>query len=81
MVGGVRRSAMISLSNVSDDRMRAVSLAHGTTQRTACLANNAVYDGKPDFHVFQNEMKSLYESFWRAWACSTVAVPEKDRWY
>ena len=31
VVGGVRRSAMISLSNVSDDRMRLAKLARGTT--------------------------------------------------
>ena len=56
---------MISLSNVSDDRMRlaksgAMVRAHG--QRS--LANNsACTTQKPDFQVFQAEMKALYESF------------------
>jgi ribonucleoside-diphosphate reductase alpha chain len=65
VVGGVRRSAMISLSNVSDDRMRmAKSGAWYDQHGHRALANNsAVYDDRPDFHVFQNEMKSLYESY------------------
>ncbi|MCH1459331.1 MAG: hypothetical protein L7U64_03950 [Luminiphilus sp.] len=65
VVGGVRRSAMISLSNVSDDRMRACKSGawYDANGQRALANNSAVYDGKPDFHVFQNEMKSLYESY------------------
>ena len=65
VVGGVRRSAMISLSNVSDDRMRACKSGawYDANGQRALANNSAVYDGKPDFHVFQTEMKSLYESY------------------
>ena len=65
VVGGTRRSAMISLSNVSDDRMRmAKSGAWYVEHPNRALANNsAVYDGRPEFHVLQSELKSLYESF------------------
>lgn len=65
VVGGVRRSAMISLSNVSDDRMRACKSGawYDANGQRALANNSAVYDGKPDFHVFQSEMKALYESY------------------
>ena len=64
VVGGVRRSALISLSNLSDDRMRAAK--HGqwwdiNPQRS--LANNsACYTEKPDIGVFMDEWKALYDS-------------------
>ena len=64
VVGGVRRSALISLSNLSDDRMRAAKSGawfHENPQRT--LANNsAVYTNRPDTGVFMQEWQSLYES-------------------
>ena len=64
VVGGVRRSALISLSNLSDDRMRAAK--HGqwwTTEPQRALANNsACYTEKPDIGVFMDEWKALYES-------------------
>ena len=65
VVGGVRRSAMISLSNVSDDRMRLAKSAgwHDLHGNRALANNSAAYTEKPDFAVFQNEMKSLYESY------------------
>jgi ribonucleoside-triphosphate reductase (thioredoxin) len=65
VVGGVRRSAEISLSNVSDDRMRnAKSGQWWDHNPQRALANNsAVYTDKPDFQVFQTEMASLYASF------------------
>ena len=65
VVGGVRRAAELSLSNVSDDRMRlAKSGAWYDAHGNRALANNsAAYTEKPDFAVFQNEMKSLYESY------------------
>jgi len=65
VVGGVRRSAMISLSNLSDDRMRvAKSGAWWNEHPQRALANNsAAYTERPDFQVFQEEMKSLYSSF------------------
>jgi len=64
VVGGVRRSALISLSNLSDDRMRrAKSGAWDITNPERALANNsAVYTNRPDTGVFMNEWQSLYES-------------------
>lgn len=64
VVGGVRRSAMISLSNLSDDRMRhAKSGAWWETQGQRALANNsACYTEKPDVGIFMQEWLSLYES-------------------
>ena len=64
VVGGVRRSALISLSNLSDDRMRhAKSGEWWTANKQRSLANNsAVYTEKPDMGIFMDEWKSLYES-------------------
>lgn len=64
VVGGVRRSAMISLSNLSDDRMRhAKSGAWWETQSQRALANNsACYTEKPDVGIFMQEWLALYES-------------------
>lgn len=64
VVGGVRRSAMISLSNLSDDRMRGAKNGQWwETQPQRALANNsAVYTERPDVGVFLNEWTSLYES-------------------
>ena len=64
VVGGVRRSAMISLSNLSDDRMRhAKSGAWWETQGQRALANNsACYTERPDVGIFMQEWLSLYES-------------------
>ena len=64
VVGGVRRSAMISLSNLSDDRMRhAKSGAWWETNPQRALANNSVaYTEKPDMMSFMREWLSLAES-------------------
>ena len=64
VVGGVRRSAMISLSNLSDDRMRhAKSGAWWEANGQRSLANNsACYTEKPDVGVFMQEWLALYES-------------------
>jgi ribonucleoside-triphosphate reductase (thioredoxin) len=64
VVGGVRRSAMISLSNLSDDRMRhAKSGAWWEANVQRALANNsACYTEKPDVGQFMSEWLSLYES-------------------
>ena len=64
VVGGVRRSALISLSNLSDSRMRmAKSGAWSFTNPERALANNsAVYTDRPDTGIFMNEWQSLYES-------------------
>ena len=64
VVGGVRRSAMISLSDLSDDRMahaKAGNWWEGNAQRA--LANNsAVYTTKPSVGQFMREWSSIYES-------------------
>jgi ribonucleoside-triphosphate reductase len=64
VVGGVRRSAMISLSDLQDDKMRACkSGAWWETNGHRALANNsAVYEEKPDMGQFLHEWTSLYES-------------------
>jgi len=64
VVGGVRRSAMISLSNLSDDRMRhAKSGAWWETGPQRALANNSVsYTEKPDSLSFMREWMALVES-------------------
>jgi len=64
VVGGVRRSALISLSNLSDDRMRAAKNGQWWEDYVhRALANNSVaYTEKPDIGVFMKEWTSLYES-------------------
>ena len=62
--GGVRRSAMISLSNLSDGRMRhAKSGKWWETAPQMALSNNSVvYTEKPDGETFLREWTSLVES-------------------
>jgi len=64
VVGGVRRSALISLSNLGDDQMRhAKSGQWWENEGQRALANNSVaYKGKPDMGTFMREWTSLYES-------------------
>jgi ribonucleoside-triphosphate reductase (thioredoxin) len=64
VVGGVRRSALISLSNLSDRRMQEAKSGdwyHSHPYRSA--ANNSVaYTEKPDIGQFMQEWVSLYKS-------------------
>lgn len=64
VVGGVRRSALISLSNLTDDRMRrAKSGQWWEDNPQRALANNsACYTEKPDMAAFLEEWSSLYDS-------------------
>ena len=64
VVGGVRRSALISLSNPSDDRMRhAKDGQWWETSPWRALANNsACYTEKPAMDTFMREWLALYES-------------------
>ena len=64
VVGGVRRSAMISLSNLSDGRMaHAKSGSWWENEGQRALANNSVaYTDKPDMEGFMREWLSLVES-------------------
>ena len=64
VVGGVRRSALISLSNLTDERMRdAKSGAWWNDNPQRALANNSVaYKEKPEMGTFIEEWLSLYKS-------------------
>ena len=64
VVGGVRRSAMISLSNLSDDRMRHAKSGQWWNEAGhRALANNSVsYTEKPDSETFMREWLALVES-------------------
>jgi ribonucleoside-diphosphate reductase alpha chain len=64
VVGGVRRSALISLSNLTDERMRdAKSGAWWNENPQRALANNSVaYKEKPEIGIFMDEWVSLYKS-------------------
>ena len=64
VVGGVRRSALISLSDLSDERMRKSKVGQwwvDNVQRS--LSNNSVcYKERPEIGIFMKEWLSLYES-------------------
>ena len=64
VVGGVRRSALISLSNLNDDQMRhAKSGEWYDYEKQRALANNSVaYKGKPEMGTFMREWLALYDS-------------------
>jgi len=64
VVGGVRRSALISLSNLSDYRMREAKTGQWweTNPERALANNSAVYTDIPDTGTFMNEWLSLYQS-------------------
>lgn len=64
VVGGVRRSAMISLSDLDDERIRhAKSGPWWETAPHRALANNsAVYNNTPTVGKFMEEWLSLYNS-------------------
>lgn len=65
VVGGVRRSAMISLSDLGDDRMRHAKAGQWWEREgQRALANNsAAYNTKPTIGEFMSEWLSLYQSF------------------
>ena len=64
VVGGVRRSALISLSNLTDDRMRRAKQGEWwqETPHRALANNSACYTEKPDFDSFLEEWTHLYQS-------------------
>ena len=64
VVGGVRRSALISLSNLNDDQMaKAKSGQWWQNEGQRALANNSVaYRFKPEMGTFMREWLSLYDS-------------------
>ena len=64
VVGGVRRSALLSLSNLTDARMRSAKGGNWYDfEPQRALSNNSVcYTEKPDVGIFMREWLSLYES-------------------
>ena len=64
VVGGVRRSAMISLSDLEDRNMAAAKAGSWWeySGQRALASNSAVYNTKPTMEVFMDEWKSLYDS-------------------
>jgi ribonucleoside-diphosphate reductase alpha chain len=64
VVGGVRRSAMISLSNINDIEMAAAKSGNWwETSPQRALSNNSVaYSRKPEMAQFIAEWKNLYDS-------------------
>jgi ribonucleoside-diphosphate reductase alpha chain len=64
IVGGVRRSALISLSNLSDDRMRNAKNGQWwiSSPQRALANNSAAYTEKPEIEIFLKEWLTLIES-------------------
>ena len=64
VVGGVRRSALISLSNLADEKMRDAKIGQWWVENPQrALSNNSViYEEKPEIGVFMDEWISLYKS-------------------
>ena len=64
VVGGVRRSALISLSSIQDDQMRKAKSGQWWLENgQRALANNSgCYSRTPDMGLFMSEWKSLYDS-------------------
>ncbi len=64
VVGGVRRSALISLSNLTDDRMRNAKTGQWwiDTPEMALSNNSVCYTEKPDIGIFMKEWSALYDS-------------------
>jgi len=64
VVGGVRRSALLSLSNLTDERMQRAKAGQWWEQHgQRALANNSVaYTEKPDVGIFLREWSNLYDS-------------------
>ena len=86
VVGGVRRTAMINLSNHSDERMRHAKMGNWyveNPQRT--LSNNSIcYTEKPDVGAFMREWNAIYESrsgergIFNREACKAMAPERRD---
>ena len=64
VVGGVRRTSLISLSNHSDERMRHAKMGNWFTENPQrSLSNNSIcYTEKPDMGAFFREWLAIYES-------------------
>ena len=64
VVGGVRRSALISLSNLSDDLLRSAKSGDWWNHYSyrSYANNSAIYKSRPEMGIFMKEWTSLYES-------------------
>ncbi len=64
IAGSVRRSALIVLCDLNDDKMRYAKTGNwlNTAPQRQRANISAVYNGKPDMNIFMDEWKSLYES-------------------
>jgi len=84
VVGGVRRSAMISLSNINDIEMAAAKSGNWWEHNTQrALSNNSVaYSRKPPMEQFIAEWKNLYDSKSGERGIYNVAAAQKQaaRW-
>ena len=84
VVGGVRRSAMISLSNINDIEMAAAKSGNWWEQNSQrALSNNSVaYSRKPQMEQFIAEWKNLYDSKSGERGIYNVAAAQKQasRW-
>ena len=88
VVGGVRRSALLSLSSLTDERMRVAKQGQWwVIEPQRALSNNSVcYKEKPDIGIFMEEWLSLYKSksgergiFNRKSAQKTVSLIKDER--
>jgi ribonucleoside-diphosphate reductase alpha chain len=84
VVGGVRRSAMISLSNINDIEMASAKFGNWWEQNSQrALSNNSVaYSRKPEMEQFITEWKNLYDSKSGERGIYNVAAAQKQaaRW-
>ena len=89
VVGGVRRTAMINLSNHSDERMRHAKMGNWYIENPQrSLANNSIcYTEKPDVGAFMREWLAIYESrsgergIFNRQACKDMAPERRDTNY
>ena len=89
VVGGVRRAAELSLSNLTDERMQRAKMGQWWIEDgQRALANNSVcYTEKPDMGIFMREWIALYESksgergIFNRTAAQTMAPERRDSSY
>ena len=64
IVGSVRRAACLSMSNLTDDRMRRAKMGDwwNTFPHRALANNSTAYTEKPDVAAFTKELRSLFQS-------------------
>ena len=87
VVGGVRRTAEISLSNHSDERMRNAKMGNWFMENPQrALANNSIcYTERPDVGAFMREWSAIYESrsgergIFNRRACQAMAPERRDK--